>query len=137
MTDPVENRIGIGCTKHEQQELYYALLPELPLFEVLPPGSLPGTVHATAIHRLWGAQGGRCSICGHPLNPTRKSVEATKRIRHWLDTTREHVWPTTLGYTDANNILLAHGLCNGVKSDADPTAEQLALLKKVYGDCHD
>lgn len=128
MTDPIENRIGAHCTKKEQQALYYELLPELPLF-VMPPHRF----YASGTRCLWSAQCGLCSICGHPLNPTKKSVEATNRIRNWLRTTREHVWPIALGYSDANNILLAHALCNVTKGSSEPTADQLKLLKKVYG----
>ena len=125
MTDPIENRIGAHCTKKEQQALYYELLPELPV--------APAPVHDCSRIKLWEAQVGRCCVCGNPLVPHPHELPVSSRIRKWLATTREHVWPLALGYSDANNILLSHKLCNIVKGPSEPTVAQLDLLKKVYG----
>lgn len=76
-------------------------------------------------NRLWKAQQGLCSICHRGL----------LRDERYLDDTGwslDHVFPRA-HYELANrgNVLLAHKLCNRVKSDRDPTGCEVVLLQAV------
>ncbi|MFD4474595.1 HNH endonuclease [Streptomyces sp. NPDC058471] len=58
-------------------------------------------------NRLYERQGGRCAYCGHPMN---------------ANVTFEHVWPKSLGGTQAiSNGLAVHGRCNRRKASKPPT----------------
>lgn len=77
------------------------------------------TVHS---HRtlLYGAQDGFCAICGYEL-PT--------RLR---DCSIDHVIPLALGGKDAiGNLVVAHGDCNGDKSNDVPTGCEMIWLMAV------
>ena len=78
----------------------------------------PHTRWGTVDDQLFSLQEGRCYIC---------SEEFTEA--DWA--TRDHVFPRSMGGEDASNILLAHRICNQVKADRLPTAEQLAYLARI------
>lgn len=70
------------------------------------------------IARLMVAQGPFCYLCNYTLGDDRKP-------------TLEHVRPRAHGGRSARNVLLACLPCNGKKADRQPTAAELAMLRKV------
>lgn len=76
-------------------------------------------------NRLWKAQQGLCSIC-------RERLLRDERFRDDSGWSLDHVFPRAhyeLG--NKGNVLLAHKLCNRVKSDRDPTGCEVVLLHMV------
>jgi 5-methylcytosine-specific restriction endonuclease McrA len=76
-------------------------------------------------NRLWKAQQGLCSICRERLLSDERFLDDTG----W---SLDHVFPRAhyeLG--NRGNVLLAHKLCNRVKSDRDPTGCEVVLLHSV------
>lgn len=74
---------------------------------------------------IMDAQGGRCGICGVSFSPED-------------NVTFDHVFPWVgreegvgTGRFCRDNLLVAHQRCNRDKADRPPTAEEMALLKRV------
>lgn len=74
-------------------------------------------------------QAGRCYLCGEPM--------VTKRRRGWkklvgLTSTRDHVFPRSLGHTATGNVLLAHERCNVLKGPRRPTACEILYVTAAH-----
>jgi 5-methylcytosine-specific restriction endonuclease McrA len=71
---------------------------------------------------LLNLQGGRCALCGESLSLQNSTIEHVfskmKRIRNNVN-------------ANVHNVLVAHERCNRDKGDADPSAEEVALLTRV------
>lgn len=77
------------------------------------------TENPTAAAR-WTAQGGKCFLCGHPLN--------------LADCSKDHLIPLKRGGArNWSNIVLAHAYCNNHRKHDMPTKEQLARFCNQIG----
>jgi len=60
----------------------------------------------------------RCYICGESLN--------------LAESTRDHIYPKSLGYGIKHNVMLAHQNCNTLKADRIPTIAELTQVLEAY-----
>jgi 5-methylcytosine-specific restriction endonuclease McrA len=74
--------------------------------------------------RLWEAQKGVCASCGLLM---RQDADG----QHDLYPSLDHVQPRSFGGGGASNYLLMHRLCNQLKGNAPPSANDLQWLARV------
>lgn len=80
------------------------------------------------VDQLWRAQEARCFHCGLPLS---RNTSGSVKAQRW---TREHLIPRSVaGPGRPDIIVLAHRSCNGARSDALPTAYEIARAENLYG----
>ncbi len=74
-------------------------------------------------HLLLEAQGGRCGICGELIEHDPGLFMGMR-----AGPSRDHVIPKAKGGKDADNLVIAHYLCNCRKGDRTPTGCELIWL---------
>lgn len=80
------------------------------------------------VAKMFRAQRGRCFHCGEPM-----ALIVPRGAPKNLGVTREHLFPKRgTGWGMANNVVLAHPVCNETKAAREPTDEEIERARSLY-----